>query len=328
MSARLTAPFTALRHWLPQGQLLDEQVWRRRHHMVVTLLWLHAGGLALFALVQGLGIVHAGIEGGLIAMAAVAASTEGVSPRVRSACASFGLIASSAVLVHLWNGAIEAHFHFFVMIAVLALYQDWLPFGMALAMVVLHHGLASVFGAQHVYNHPDAIAHPWRWSLIHGGFVLAASLAHVVAWRANETQLLRDPLTGLPSRLMFSHRLESALERLNRHPGAVAVLFLDLDRFKLVNDSLGHGAGDKLLLATAQRLRSAGAPARAGGALRRRRVRDPVRGSGRRAGRAGRRRARAQGARAAVPARLRPGVLDRQHRHRRSPPAPAVRPTS
>ena len=154
-------------------------------------------------------------EGGIIAVAAVAASTEGVSARVRSACASFGLIASSAVLVHLWNGAIEAHFHFFVMIAMLALYQDWLPFGMALG-----HGRPAPRARQHVRRRstctttPAAIAHPWRWSLIHGGFVLAASAAHVVAWRANETQLLRDPLTGLPSRLMFSHRLESALERL------------------------------------------------------------------------------------------------------------------
>ena len=250
----LTSPFAALQNWLPQGQLLAEPVWRHRHRTVVTLIWLHAIALTAFALIQGLGILHALAEGGLLALAAVAASSEGVSPRVRSACASFGLIASSAVLVHLWNGAIEAHFHFFVMIAVLALYQDWLPFGMALIMVILHHGLGSVISSDQVFNHPAAIENPWRWSLIHGTFVLAASAAHVVAWRANETQLLRDPLTGLPSRMLFTHRLEASLARLNRQPGAVAVLFLDLDRFKLVNDSLGHGTGDALLTATARRL--------------------------------------------------------------------------
>ena len=86
--------------------------------------------------------------------------------------------------------------------------------------------------------------------------MLAASAAHIVAWRTNENQLLRDPLTGLPSRLLFNNRLSLALERLQRRRGRhVAVLFLDLDRFKVINDSLGHTAGDKLILAVAERLR-------------------------------------------------------------------------
>ena len=86
--------------------------------------------------------------------------------------------------------------------------------------------------------------------------MLAASAAHIVAWRTNENQLLRDPLTGLPSRLLFSNRLSQALERLQRRRGRyVAVLFLDLDRFKVINDSLGHTAGDKLIVAVADRLR-------------------------------------------------------------------------
>ena len=82
-----------------------------------------------------------------------------------------------------------------------------------------------------------------------------ASVAHVVAWRTNENQLLRDPLTGLPSRLLYLNNLKLALERLGRGPTrSVAVLFLDLDRFKVINDSLGHGEGDELLVAVAERV--------------------------------------------------------------------------
>lgn len=64
-----------------------------------------------------------------------------------------------------------------------------------------------------------------------------------------------DPLTGLSNRLAYTSHLESALERAKRHNTKVALLFLDLDRFKAINDSLGHASGDLLLKTLAQRLR-------------------------------------------------------------------------
>ncbi len=67
-------------------------------------------------------------------------------------------------------------------------------------------------------------------------------------------QSLHCPLTGLPNRVLFIDRLEVALTRLGRRPGLVAVLFLDLDGFKWVNDSLGHDAGDAVLVEVARRL--------------------------------------------------------------------------
>jgi len=67
-------------------------------------------------------------------------------------------------------------------------------------------------------------------------------------------QAMHDPLTGLPNRTLFLDRLEQALARSQRHPSSVAVLFLDLDRFKVINDSLGHETGDRLLMELAHRL--------------------------------------------------------------------------
>lgn len=63
-----------------------------------------------------------------------------------------------------------------------------------------------------------------------------------------------DPLTSLPNRLLFNARLEHALNRAHRDSSYVAVLFLDLDRFKNINDSMGHPYGDKLLQAVSSRL--------------------------------------------------------------------------
>ncbi len=92
-------------------------------------------------------------------------------------------------------------------------------------------------------------------------FVLLAQLASIAIERkAFEERLahqsMHDGLTGLPNRLLFLDRLDQAIARCSRSQTSVGVAFLDLDRFKNVNDSLGHDAGDELLIEVARKLES------------------------------------------------------------------------
>ncbi len=172
---------------MPQGRTLPDDVRERRHRALFVLLCLHALALPVFALTQRHDVIHALEHGAALAAIASLAHVVRRSRRLTTSLVSVGLITSSALVVHASGGMIEAHFHFFVMIVVLSLYEDWLPFLIAAGYVVVHHGVIGVFAPEEVYNHPDAIAHPWKWAAIHGTFVAAAGIASIVAWRLNES---------------------------------------------------------------------------------------------------------------------------------------------
>lgn len=402
-----------LRAALPAGRSLPAEQWGRRHRVILSLLWLHVGILWIFGALTGHSALHSAFVAASVAVSAALASWPQRGQRFRAVLASLGLLTASAGLVHLSGGYIELHFHFFVMVAVIALYHDWIPFLVAIGLVVLHHGVGSAFDPASVYNHPAALAHPWIWAAIHGGFILGISAACLVNWRLNEAEYARriheqeradqivrdseahfrslvqnaadiisvvdadgtvrymspshqrllgydktevigghtldrvhtddrmkleqvwadllalpdasrtvelraqckdgswrildviaanrlhdpaiegvvvnarditerkaleeqlihqafhDPLTGLPNRALFMDRLAHALLRGSRSADQLTVLYLDFDQFKFVNDSLGHKAGDQLLVAMSRRLdnctRSGDTVARLGG---------------------------------------------------------------
>ena len=175
-----------LRAMLPEGNTLTRADRQQRHRAILWLLWLHAPFLAVFSFINGNGLEHSLIEALSLVPWALAATTSRLPFRVRSVTACFGLMTASAVLVHLMNGAIEGHFHFFVMVSVIALYQDWLAFLAAIAFVVLEHGVGGLVFPSAVYNHVDAIQNPWKWATIHAAFVLGASAANIAHWRLSE----------------------------------------------------------------------------------------------------------------------------------------------
>ncbi len=236
---------------LPEGRVLPDDVWRRRHRIVLSVSAAQALGLGILALALGEGTLAATLEAAAVAYPLAFALLPGAGRTLRAAAATLSLLTASVLLVYLMEGQTEAHFHFFVVIGLVSLYQDWVPFGIALLVVIAHHGVLGTLVPHSVFGHGAAHDAPWTWAGIHAGFVLAASLAHLAAWRLNEQQGLRDPLTGLANRTLL---METTDRLLTRSSAEVSMLFLDLDDFKDVNDSRGHAAGDQLLTGIARRL--------------------------------------------------------------------------
>ncbi|MCW2674432.1 MAG: hypothetical protein JWP14_3021 [Frankiales bacterium] len=253
------------RPWfLPEGRRLTEPVWRQRHRGMTAFLWLHLPALFGFALSRGFAPAAAAAQVAVLVLPALLGSLPMLSRNVRSASTSLGLVIAASLLVHISGGSIEAHFQFFVILAFLTLYQSWLPYLLALLYVVAEHGIVGALDPRSVYDNPAAVAHPWRYAMIHGGFVLAASCANVLSWRLTEQEATRDGLTGLPNRVALLDALDKTLQGRGRK--STAVLFIDLDNFKDANDAFGHEVGDGLLVALAGRL---GAQLRVGDTLAR-----------------------------------------------------------
>ncbi len=340
---------------------------------MTLLVWSQAVMLTAYGLLAGQSIPHSLLEGLPEAACALVAGAGTLPRRARTGAVAIGLLTASAVLVHLMGGRIEAHFHFFVMVTILATYEEWFPYLMGVGYVVLHHGVAGGLIPGSVYDHSAAIEQPWKWAGVHAIFIGALGAANIVGWRLNEEvrqkmrrseerfrsafdeapigmaivdrdgrflqvnhrladltghtpdellaltlddihgeagrwrpdetkvaeqerrflrtdgtsgwclfqhsrvddeedtfvcqfldvtrrrraeselrhQAHHDPLTALPNRKEFTRRVTEVLAG----DQMLAVAFVDIDDFKVINDSLGHGSGDRLLVAVAERMR-------------------------------------------------------------------------
>jgi signal transduction histidine kinase len=186
--------------WLPRGDTLDDQAFEQRHRTLRIVLGLHLPVLAVYGIVQGQGVLHAlgevGFAGALLGLASLGAMPR----RAKGILVSAGLVWCSAVLVHFSGGMIEAHFHFFIILGFIALYQDWAAFGWAIVFTALSHGLGSTLAPDMMFNHTSAIENPWTWSIIHAAAVLVGAVGQIIGWRLAEDS--QDRATTLTTQLL------------------------------------------------------------------------------------------------------------------------------
>ena len=208
---------------LPKGDVLSAEAFEVRHNAIVWIALAHSLVLPFVGLATGRGLLHSMAESSIVAIAALVARQKGASRTFRMISAVLALITASALLVHFSGGLIEMHFHFFVMVGVVTLYQSWTPFLFAIGYVVLHHGVAGSIAAEDVFNHAAALANPWKWAAIHGFFILGMSTAGLAAWKfsedaqrraiANERKRAADARSYMAAQAEAQARLRRSEER-------------------------------------------------------------------------------------------------------------------
>jgi signal transduction histidine kinase len=234
--------------YLPRGNTLDDRTFSRRHRFLCWVLGLHVPALFAFGVARGYDPAHVAVEM-TVPLACLAFARLAANRRVAAFFVTAGLVYCSSVLVHLSGGSIEAHFHFFILIGLIALYQDWVPFLWNVIFTVISHGVGSTIGAQLMFNHSAGQARPWTWAALHGAAVLAACVGEIIFWKHTEqeqernVQLVADIaaadarrrvatselLVNLARRnqSLLSRQLEviADLEQRERHPDVLEELF-------------------------------------------------------------------------------------------------------
>lgn len=186
--------FPAIKDYLPQGIPISPEVWYGRHRFLLYLLWAHAFIVPAFARGVGGSATQCIAMGASLAACAICAKGNFLGRNVQALLVSFGLMSASSFMVYVSHGYIEMHFHYFVLIPFLALYQSWPPFLLAVSYVGLQHGVIGVVWPHYVYNHSSALAHPWQWGLIHAGFLSLLCAGVFTLWRAQEVASLQSEI--------------------------------------------------------------------------------------------------------------------------------------
>ncbi|MER7001850.1 methyl-accepting chemotaxis protein [Dactylosporangium sp. NPDC000555] len=177
--------------WLMPKVTLSDAAFRSRHRALTAVLWLHIPALVVISLVNGHAVVgqHAHGAAWLIwsfnAGVLLSAIAAGIAQTRRggSIAVSVGLLLAAMALVHAGNGITDLHFHFFVVIGLVSLYQDWIPFALGVLLVGVHHLVTGLSMPETVFSSPQARDHPVWFVLMHAGFVLAMCLTQLTYWR-------------------------------------------------------------------------------------------------------------------------------------------------
>ena len=175
---------------LPKGGTLTSEQWAARHRLLMVVLAIHVGALALLGLIVGEAPSHLVVELLPIVGALALAAKRSFSQTFRSVMVAAGLLVCSALLIHLVNGTTEAHFHFFVVLPLIVLYQRWAPLLTALGFVVAHHLAMALISPELLFDTAVAIANPLWFVVIHAVFVLLALAVLVAFWKLAEDAVL------------------------------------------------------------------------------------------------------------------------------------------
>jgi signal transduction histidine kinase len=191
--------------WVPRGRELADVDFAWRHNVVRGVLAVHLPVLVLITVLQGDGPLH-GMGEALPPAVLLVLACLPLARRYRAMAASAGVLTCSALVVHLFDDATEAHFHYFVAVAVIALYQDWAIYALAIGFVLVQHTFMAELD--------------WPVALLHAGFVVALSAVLVVFWHAHEQsrateEQLREELhegdTSVDARLAQTERMRADL---------------------------------------------------------------------------------------------------------------------
>jgi diguanylate cyclase (GGDEF)-like protein/PAS domain S-box-containing protein len=163
------------------GRLRDED-WQRRHRLLTTLLAATVIALTAFGVWTDEGLTGAWLVTVLIVLPCAVAAARLPGRRLPSVAVALGFTAFCGGFVAMCHGLTEAHFSFFIVVAALALYRDWAPFGMFLVATTLHHGVFGSIANHRTFDHHDAELHPLLWALLHGVAVLLTAAFQVVGW--------------------------------------------------------------------------------------------------------------------------------------------------
>lgn len=166
---------------LPVGLAIDNDEFDRRHKIITIALVAHAPVLFIVGLAYGYQLWHAALES-LPAVVIAAFAWNGANRLIKSAMSSLGLAVAGSILVHFTGGLIEAHFHWFVILSLAALYADVRPFAVSIGYIAVHHIAMSAYDSTLVFSHVAGQENPLVWTAIHVAFVLMLIGAISVNW--------------------------------------------------------------------------------------------------------------------------------------------------